>query len=136
MSQINTKLTGSAPIFIVKDIIKSGEYYKNILGFDFKDYWGNPPTFCMPERDRLSVFLQQAGDPAKIQPNGKINHDMWDAYFWLNDAEALFNEYKDKGVEILYEPTIQKLYQMKEFAIKDLDGYILAFGQDWTEQLK
>lgn len=136
MSSNASNLLGAAPVFIVKDIFASGDYYQNILGFCFDQYWGDPPIFCMPGRDGCIVMLQQATDETKIQPNHKVNEDLWDAYFWLRDADALFEEFKAKGALIEYEPCIQKAYQMKEFAVRDLDGYILAFGQDWSEQLK
>lgn len=136
MAASTKNLLGAAPVFIVKNIFASGDYYKNVLGFTFDQYWGEPPVFCMPGRDGCIVMLQQAEDASKIQPNSKVNEELWDAYFWLNDAVALFEEFKSKGAHIEYEPTIRDYYNMKEFAVRDLDGYILAFGQDWTEQLK
>jgi hypothetical protein len=38
---------------------------------------------------------------------------------------------KAKGAMIEYAPCIQENYGMKEFAVRDPDGYILAFGQNW-----
>ena len=118
----------NAPFFYVKDIVKAAEFYREVLGFDFETLWGEPPTFCMPTRDGFTVMLQQK-EADKIVPNGKY-HD-WDAYFWVTDADKLFNEFKSKGVRVEYEPVIKELYNMKEFAIYDLDGYLLAFGQNW-----
>lgn len=127
---------GTAPVFIVKDIFASGDYYKNILGFTFDQYWGEPPIFCMPGREGCIIMLQQAFDAAKVQPNSKVNEELWDAYFWVRDGQALFEEFKSNGAAIEYEPIVREYYNMKEFAVRDLDGYILAFGQDWTEQLE
>ena len=41
------------------------------------------------------------------------------------------SEFNSKGASVVYEPRIIEAYTMKEFAIRDLDGYVLAFGQDW-----
>ena len=41
---------------------------------------------------------------------------------------------KTNGAIIDYEPRIQHEYGMKEFAIQDLDGYIIAFGQGAEEE--
>jgi hypothetical protein len=58
------------------------------------------------------------------------------AYFWIRDADALFDEFEKNGVEVVYEPKIIELYTMKEFAVRDLNGYVLAFGQDWPAAAK
>lgn len=124
-------LTGCAPVFLVKNIVKAAEYYRDVLGFDFKRYWGDPPNFCMPARDGLSVFLQEVDDPARVRPNGGLHEVMWDAYFWVKDADGLFEEFRRNGAWVAYEPLIKQLYQMREFAVRDYDGYVLAFGQNW-----
>ena len=124
----NKMLIDNAPFFFVEDVVKSGEYYKDKLGFAFDRYWGEPATFCMPTRDGLTIMLQQK-EAEKVQPNGIDGS--WDAYFWVRDADGLYEEFKAKGVEIVYEPEIKAFYDMKEFARKDLNGYIIAFGQNW-----
>ena len=53
------------------------------------------------------------------------------AYIWCDDAESLFQEFKSNGATIHYEPTIQENYEMKEFAVMDVDCYVIAFGQHW-----
>jgi hypothetical protein len=89
----------------------------------------------MPRRDRFIVMLSQARAGTAASPNGELTGcpETWDAYFWILDADALFLELKGKGATIVYEPCIRDLYDMKEFAVRDLDGYVLAFGQDWSK---
>ena len=130
------RIIGSAPLFLVADVVKSAEYYRNVLGFNYPGFWNEPPNFCMPMRDNFIVMLLNMETAAAALPNGKIEADSstWDVYFWIDDADKLFNEFKDKGAQIFYEPTIREFYNMKEFAVKDLDGYILAFGQHWPER--
>ena len=52
-----------------------------------------------------------------------------DAYFWLNDVDALHAEFQRNGADIVMPPTL-RVYGMKELEIRDLDGYVLCFGQD------
>ena len=33
--------------------------------------------------------------------------------------------------ERVYGPIVQTEYNMKEFAVRDVDGYVLGFGQEW-----
>jgi hypothetical protein len=64
----------------------------------------------------------------------KENRTVGDAYFWIQDTEVLQTEFKKNGATVVYEPVIRELYDMKEFGISDLDGKMLAFGQDWPAE--
>jgi catechol 2,3-dioxygenase-like lactoylglutathione lyase family enzyme len=128
MSENSKQFIGSAPFFLVGDLQKSLDYYCDCLGFSRPKLWGTPPDFAMPSRDGFIFMLKQAKTSTYVSPNGKKDH-YWDAYVWINDADALFGEYQQNGATIDYEICIQNEYDMKEFAIKDPDGYVIAFGQ-------
>lgn len=130
----NPCLIGSAPLFLVADVVRAAAYYRDVLGFSYERLWGEPPCFCMPKRDGFIVMLQQVEAGGQVRTNAQLagNGDQWDAYFWITDADALFAEFKARGAIIEYEPCIREYYDMKEFAVRDADGYILAFGQDWS----
>jgi uncharacterized glyoxalase superfamily protein PhnB len=51
-------------------------------------------------------------------------------FSWVTDVEALFDELKGRGAAIVYTPVVQP-YGMKEFAVRDPNGYVLGFGQEW-----
>ena len=129
------QIVGSAPVFLVADVVKAAEYYGDVLGFSYAQIWGNPPPFCMPKRDGFIVMLSQTYAPSTISPNGKIqgDPDCWDAYFCIEEADALWAEFTKKGATVVYEPVTRELYEMKELAIRDLDGYVLALGQHWPK---
>ncbi|MDA0840008.1 MAG: VOC family protein [Planctomycetota bacterium] len=129
-----SKLIGSSPLFHVSDVEKSANHYREVFGFDYSKIWGEPPCFCMPRLDGFIVMLSQVDDASKIKTNGALDGtgETWDAYFWCDDAYALFDEFRSKGAEIAYEPIHRDYYGMMEFAVRDGDGYTLAFGQDWT----
>ncbi len=122
-----SKLLTHAPYFFVADVVKAHDYYRDVLGFKSDQIWGNPPSFCIPKRDGLNIMLSLQCEPARIIPNG-ADGETWDAYFWVTDADALFEEFKGKGARVVYAPCNQELYGNREFAVKDLDGYILAFA--------
>lgn len=114
---------GSAPLFHVTDLIKSLDFYCDVLGFERPRLWGDPPTFAMPQRDGLIIMLDEKESVINNQGN-------WDAYFWVKDAKVLFEEFKTKGAIFEYELEFKELYGNLEFGLKDLDGYFLAFGQE------
>ena len=129
---VGLRLLGIAPYLFVRDVRASAAFYRDKLGFTDHRFWGDPPTLCMAKRDGLMIMLSQAEDPRKVSPNDG-DGAAWDAYLWVSDVEAVFAELKGRGVTILYEPSVT-LYEVKEFAIADPDGYVLAFGQDWSGQ--
>lgn len=126
------KIVGSAPILLVADVVASANYYRDKLGFRYDRFWGEPPGFCMPHRDKHVVMLSQVKDPKHIVPHYKIVPNMWNIYFWVEDVESLYEELKSRGATIDYELCVQP-YGCKEFGVQDLDGYDIAFGQDLDE---
>ena len=126
------QLLAVAPYFFVRDVRRSAEWYRDALGFTFDRFWGTEQNFCMVRRDGLTVMLCQTPDDAKISPNA-ADGEAWDAYVWVADAERLFGEFKAKAVDVVYEPSVT-FYDNREFAVKDPDGYVLAFGQNLTRE--
>jgi uncharacterized glyoxalase superfamily protein PhnB len=123
------RVLGIAPYLLVRDVVAAAGYYRDALGFTVRRYFGEPPTFCMPERDGVIVMLSQAGDASVVRPNAKARgDDSWDAYVWVDDADALFAEVSGRGARIAYPVCLQEEYGNREFAVTDLDGYRIAFG--------
>ena len=52
-----------------------------------------------------------------------------DAYLWVDDVDALYAEFLRSQADIVMPPTV-RIYAMKEIEVRDLDGYVLCFGQD------
>jgi uncharacterized glyoxalase superfamily protein PhnB len=128
---IAKQFLGIAPYFLVRDVVKAAEYYRDALGFSYPQFWGVPPSFCMPRRDGLIIMLSQTQDTSIIRPNSRARRDeSWDAYVWVKDADALYAEVKPRGAIIAYDPVLQEEYGNREFGVRDLDGYLLAFGSD------
>ena len=122
----------TAPYFLVSDILASVSYYREKLGFDDPELWGDPPLFAMPSRDGFTIMLRQAAKDHEIVVNS-AQGGAWDAYVWIKDADALHTELVERGATIEYGLTIQDEYNNKEFAIADADGHIIAFGQSIQE---
>ena len=120
----------TAPYFVVRDLKESVEYFHRVLGFNMPKLWGDPPEFAMSSRDGFIFMLKQADQGADITTS-RDQSGFWDAYVWINDAELLFSKFKEDGAIIEYEPCIRKDYDMKEFAVRDLDGHVIAFGQHY-----
>ena len=128
-SHKKSKIVASAIVLLVADVQVSAAYYRDALGFEFDRFWGEPPGFCMTWRDKHCVMLSQVGNAGDIRPISSVKTDIWDGYFWVDDADALYEEVVAKGAKIKHEPVV-KFYGVKEFCVIDPDGYQMAFGQD------
>jgi uncharacterized glyoxalase superfamily protein PhnB len=122
------QLTSSAPVLLVRDVVASAEYYRDKLGFQFTRFWGEPPDFVILERDGMRLMLHRPAKSVPIVPHWKVSSGMWNVYFWVSDADALFAEFNNRGAKIDYELG-NKPYGIREFGVQDLDGYDLGFGQ-------
>lgn len=129
-----TRILSSAHYFHVADLTKAVEFYRDVLGFPRQKLYGEPPFFAIVGRDNENVMLAQAPDPAMVTPAAKRvgSPDAWDAYFWVEDARALYDEFRARGAVVGEEP-IKKPHGCLEFELGDADGYRLVFGQDLDE---
>ena len=120
----SVELFSPAPNFQVRDVVAAAEHYRDVFGFRFDRYWGEPPCFVIITRGRAAfmLFSRDEGGPA---PNGA--RDEWDAYVWVSDADALCAEFRAAGANIVRPPENQ-YYGVRDFEVRDIDGYLLCFG--------
>jgi hypothetical protein len=122
------KISASAPILLVKDILKSCTYWRDKLGFTDQKLFGEPPNFAMVKRDGFTVMLAQLDADKTSVPYWQIVEKMWNVYFWVDDAEAIYTEFQKSGAIIDYT-LYTTSYGVKEFGVQDLDDHDIAFGQ-------
>src|SRR5262245_30370802 len=96
------KITSSAPILLVKDVLKSCAYWRDKLGFTDQGLYNEPPNFAMVKRDNFTVMLAQIDAGKTITPYWRIVEKMWNIYFWVDDAEAIYAEFLETGAIIDY----------------------------------
>jgi catechol 2,3-dioxygenase-like lactoylglutathione lyase family enzyme len=105
----------------VSDLSASVEFYLKKLGFQLGFTWGGePPTFAGVNLGKTQIFLQK-GMPT---PNPQTSA----VYFRVGDVDALYEFHRANGVEVA-EEIGDREYELRDYAVKDLDGYMLVFGQ-------
>jgi catechol 2,3-dioxygenase-like lactoylglutathione lyase family enzyme len=127
-----SRILRGAPYFLVPNVSTTGVYYRDVFGFRLEYEGGSPPEFAVVSRDGCALMLRRAPEPKRIEPN-EARGGTWDAFFWVADVEALYEELKVKGAVFAYGLTVQP-YGMKEFAARDPHGYVLGFGQSWPPE--
>jgi uncharacterized glyoxalase superfamily protein PhnB len=123
------QLLRSASYFPVADVGRSLAHYEQVLGFRREYTAGTPPQFAILSRDGLAVMLRLVAQPELIRPS-ESQGGTWDMFFWARNVDGLHQELADRGATVVYPPTIQTSYQMKEFAVRDCDGHVLGFGEE------
>ena len=121
-------ITASAPVLLVRDVQLAAAYYKDKLGFHDQAFFGDPVNFAMVRREGFTIMLGAAVDPEPIVPNWKRAHGLWNVYIWVADVDAIYAEYQANGAIIDYTLG-NKAYGVREFGVRDLDGYDIAIGQ-------
>ena len=123
-----------APYFVVDDVVTAANFYRDKLGFHYERFWGEPPAFCMVKRAGITIMLAQVDEVAheasgRVHPNRLVDPEggAWDSYVWVDDADALYAEFKSKGVKIAREICNQE-YECRDFEVDDSSGYRLCFG--------
>lgn len=120
-------LIANAAILLVKDVEVSANWYRDKLGFEIDAFYGSPVGFGIVHRNNQYLMFCKC-PPEKIKPNWKVVDKTSNVYFWVDDVETLYNEYKANGISFDWDLCIQP-YGVKEFGINDPDEYDIAFGQ-------
>ena len=120
-----------APYLIVDDVVRSADWYRDRLGFAYERFWNDPPSFCMVWRSGVVIMLAQLERGGVMRPNRTVDPEggAWDAYVWIDDADALHAEFVSKGVRVA-RGLCDQVYGCRDFEIDDCNGYRLCFGHD------
>ncbi len=136
------KVNKLTPNFEVKDIRKTVNFYQSVLGFslvmavpetqdgieqyfeDDKEY-----VYALVSKDTVELMFQRSDS---FKRDVKMAKDIpfgasVSFYMEIEGLDNFYDDIKDKIAEIT-EPQLA-WYGMKEFYIKDPNGYILGFAQ-------
>jgi catechol 2,3-dioxygenase-like lactoylglutathione lyase family enzyme len=119
-----------APVFFTMDIPRTVAFYTEKLGFELHGLWPGgeaPPVYGMVARDGRAIHFRCAEPPGPQAD--KYDEELLDAYIFVQDADALYAEFQEKGVEFA-RGLGNMAWKCREFVVKDCDGRLLAFGSD------
>ena len=114
------------PMLWTTELEETISFYTDILGFtcgERNDEWGWAALY----NGEVEIMLAR---PSENVPFEKPNFT-GSFYFQVYDVDTLWGELKHK-CEVEY-PLENFDWEMREFAIRDNNGYILQFGQDIKE---
>ena len=105
------------PSLFVADVRAAVDFYTEKLGFSLGFTWGEPPTIAGVKLGKVQIFLE-LGTPG---PKGAA------VYFVVGNADELYEFHRANGIEVV-EPPADRDYGLRDYAVRDLHGYRLAFG--------
>ena len=124
LTQLRTSLTAH-------DLAETVAFYER-LGFECIGMMGEPkPFWCQVARDGIALMFNQGDPEPHDHGDGVMHADVPEMsgsiYINVDDVDALFAEFKAVIGDFDYEPMTQP-YEMREFALRDCNGYFLIFG--------
>lgn len=115
------KLQTVVPMLTVPDVSASVSFYRDTLGFE-----------CANEMSGWASMNKDGVEIMFALPNAHLPFERpqftGSLYVRCDDVDALWQAVKDKA-EIAY-PLESFDYGMREFAMRDNNGYLLQFGQE------
>ena len=105
------------PIFSVSDLQASLRFYLEVLRFEKRWEWGDPPDYACVALGDAELFLCQGG-----QGHGGT----W-VYLFVDRIDSYCGEIRDRGAEIVCGPTDEP-WGMREIQVRDPDGHVLRIG--------
>ena len=96
------------------------------LGFSVAFTYGEPPFYGQVFRDNARMNLRQI-DGHVIDPMRRDAEQLLTASITLDDAESLFREYENAGVEFV-QPLRSEPWGARTFIVRDPDGNLLLFA--------
>ncbi|HXI26393.1 MAG TPA: VOC family protein [Pyrinomonadaceae bacterium] len=132
---MSIEFTSAVPQFTVPDVVKTAEYYRDVLGFQIAGYWNGesvsmepsePPVFGIVWRDKIQFFFSRADDsPVRT---GRAEFAL-DAYIRITGVDELATELRERGADIIDGPE-DRVYNQRELVVSDCNGLVLCFGEE------
>lgn len=118
------------PNLVVSDLGRSLAFYRDVLGFQVVTTVPEqaPFVFAWMQRDTVSVFLNnEEVSKLKTQAGTNMLFITLQAADVQAGVDALYAQIKDRAPVTM--ELVTQFYGMREFAIKDPDGYTVIFAQ-------
>ena len=116
--------------FLVDDVLKTAEYYRDVLGFEIEFVYGDPPFFGSVSRDDAVINFSLSDPPGRrnsVASAGPGNGV--DATIVVTDVDEICEDLKQRGANIIQAPESMD-YGMRESQIEDMNGYRLALSAE------
>ena len=132
MTTETVEMGSASPLFIVRDVPATLAYYRDKLGFDVTFEGPEPDDifFGIVQRGRAMIMFKDVDMDPVPNRTRDIGHGIapWDAYVYVPDPDALFEELSSRQVEFV-SSLGNNSDNLRGFEVEDLNGYVIYFGR-------
>lgn len=122
-----------SPVLGVRQVREAAEYYRDVLGFSLDPVDGvfqpsaDEPggVYAIVKRPGVWIHFQIRRG---VRPEPTRESLERDVYLYVDHLDDLFADFQRRGANILQPPRLAP-YGIREFLVKDLNGYVLTFGE-------
>lgn len=115
----------AVPILFVRDVPASAGFFKEKLGFEIDFLHGQPPFYGSVSRGKACLHLRCVHAPNFAELAAR-EVSLILATIEVSDVRALFEEFRQRGVEFAQTPT-KKEWGGTDFHVRDTDGNVFSF---------
>jgi len=118
---------GAAYLVPVSDIEVSVAFYRDALGFE-EAIRNEDHSFVTMRRDSFMIGLQGNMPPSAVKTTG----EMLAAQVWIDGLDALWSDLEAELSNLpegRVRPPFMQPYGVKEFHVKDPDGFLMLFSE-------
>ena len=118
-------LKSAIPILFVRDVTASAAFYRDKLGFAVDFLYGDTPFYGSVSRGKACLHLRFVHEPNFAELAAQ-EASLILATIEVSDVQALFEEFRGRGVEFAQTPTRQD-WGGTDFHVRDPDGNTISF---------
>lgn len=122
------------PHMAVPDVVRTAEYYRDVLGFEIEGYWDGQGVHRDPTRTAVFGIVRRGqacihfNRGEQIRLPSRLSEGAYDLYFDVTNVHAFADELRRRGGEILDGPE-ERVYGQRELVVRDCNDFVLAFGE-------
>jgi len=114
------------PVLIVRDVLETLRYWKDVLSFPHTWQWGEPVVHGGASWHGVQVQFAQRDQP--FAPNNPV-------WFRVREVEQLYALHQSLGADIVSPLELQS-WGMGQYTVRELNGYHLHFAAPMRENAK
>ena len=118
----------AATIVPVSDLDQALAFYVDLLEFE-ADFVSDDRDFAVVSREAVTLQLLVTDDPGALAATA----NNISIYLWVEDVDGLYRDLAPRLAQLppsRVRSPFDQPYGMREFHLKDPDGFLMFFGQD------
>jgi uncharacterized glyoxalase superfamily protein PhnB len=115
-------ITGTMYVLAVPNLARSGEFYRDVLGFEVREI--GDPGWRMFVKDNCRIM---AGECPEAVPPRELGDHSYFGYFAVQEVDIYYERARSKGAEIT-KSLRDEPWGMREFGLRTVDGHRIMIG--------